>query len=160
MFEFEAPLDEAGVKAAERTFFLRSIVHLRFINTFLAPPLLAVASLAGYYFNLGAWFVFPFVTLFVLSILFPTFMYFARPAAAARGARQNPLRHVVLTSDSISISVNEGKVTIPWKRFQAVWDAGDYVLLVLSPNAAIHLQKASIPANAQQFIERSIGTAA
>ena len=160
MFEFEAPVDEVGIRAAERAFFLRSLRQLRFIQTFVAPPLFGTMALAGYYFHVGAWFVVVFAAFFALSVLFPVYMFFARPAAAAKVARQTPLRHVVLTSEAITISVNDHKGTLPWKRFRAVWDVGDYLLLVLTPYAAIHLQKASIPAGAQAFMEHSMGAAA
>ena len=160
MFEFDAHFDEAGVSAAERAFFLRSIRRLRFSSTFIAPPLLAVLAAAGYILRLSNWFVVIFGVLFAFSLLFPLFMYFARPLAAAKDVRRYPVRHVRLTADGVSITVNDSGVTLPWTRFKLAWDLGAHVALVLSPFFAIILPKASLPVGAQQFIEQSIGKAA
>jgi hypothetical protein len=117
-------------------------------------------AVAGYAFHLGNWLVLVFAALFALSLLFPLFMYFARPAAAAKDARTNLVRHIRVATDGISIKVQNKEVMFPWKRFKFAWDLGSYVALVLSPYAAITLPKASMPAGAQQLIEQSIGTAA
>ena len=85
-------------------------------------------------------------------------MYFARPIAAAKMARQHPLRHIRLGSEGISVRIGERESTLPWTRFRFVWDVGGYLVLVLNPYAGLAIPKASMPVGAQQFIEQSIAT--
>jgi hypothetical protein len=162
MFEFDAQFDESGARNAERAFFVRSIrkFPIRLLSTVIGPPFFAVVTLAGYHFHVGAFFIGFFAVACFLSVAFPTFMYFARPAAAASMARQYPSRHVRLDSEAISIQINGRETAIPWTQFKDVWDLADHLLLILNPFVSIHLPKRSMPDGAQQFITNSIAHAA
>ena len=156
-FEYEALFFEAGARAAERLFFLRSIRWLRFWST-IGPPLFFGASTIVFYFWIGdTWSVRLFGAIFVLSLLSPVCFYFARSAAAARMARQAPVRRVRMNSAGLSVETSGNEVTILWNQFRCVWDCENYLLLVIGPYGSLNLPKQGMPVGAQEFIKQSIG---
>jgi hypothetical protein len=87
-----------------------------------------------------------------LSVLGPLLFYFARPVAAARLARKYPVRQFSLTGESIQVTAGGQTSTVPWTGVKKVWEAGDFVLLVLGKYGSINIPRRSLPNGAMEFI--------
>ena len=156
MYSYEAQFDEAGARAAERAFYIRPIRELRFLQTVAPPVGLAVMALLAqmaHHETIAR----VFAGIAITAVLFPLLMLLARPIAAAKQARQFPLRNVQIKPDSFSIVLRGREITVAWSRIKAVWDSGTYLTLVLNPFVGIHLPKQGMPMGAQDFIAQSIG---
>jgi len=159
MYEFSAAYDEPGSAGAERSFYVRSVLHLRPWSTFGPPLFFALALLVSPALGVGQWFILFFSVLLALSIVTPLFFYFARPRAAKRLARQYPIRQLALTPAAIEITTGDRKATIGWPRVKHVWRTGDYTLLVLGKFAAVSIPTRCLPSGAEDFIRRAVASA-
>jgi hypothetical protein len=157
-FQFEAHVDESTARAAERAFLVRSMRELRVFESLIAPVLLGATAIAAYYFRFDAWVVYFFGTFAAIAAALPLVMFFLRPAAAGRFARQHPVRQFRLSPSGLGVTAGERTQTIPWQRIIAAWDAGESLLLILGPHASLALPKAALPEGAADFIRESIGS--
>jgi hypothetical protein len=160
MFEFEAHYDEEGAARAERLFYARSVIELRWPLTFGPPAFLAVVVAFAVVFGADRWFTIFFSAFLVLSAISPIVFYFARAAVARRLARKYPVRQIALTPAGIEITTGTFRSAVPWKRIKHVWQAGDYKILVLGHYAAIGLPDHCLPEGAYEFILASVKNAA
>lgn len=156
---FEATYDEEGAATAERIFYVRSLRELRRVSTFGPPVGFFVFVAAGLALGAPRWFVIFFSVFLALSVLGPAFFYIARPLAAKRLARKYPVRRITLTPTATEITAGEKTAHVTWERVKHVWDAGDYVLLVLGKFASISIPKRSLPPGASEFILASVKNA-
>jgi hypothetical protein len=160
MYELHARWSENEAKAVERAFYFRVLVSFRKLNTFVAPPFFGIWAFVAYRLGLSSWlWGFPAV-MFVLALVLPVLMYFARLSAAAKIARRAPVQDIRLDENAVSVSSDDGGLTLPWRRFRTVWDVGSYLLLVVSPYLAVKLPKASLPAGAEELVRKNVPPAA
>jgi hypothetical protein len=153
---FEAIYDPEASARAERAFYVRSIWEQRRFTTFAPPIAFLIFVVSGLALGAPAWFVAFFAAFLGVSVMGPIFFYIARPLAAKRAALRSPIRRITLTSETIQISGGERSAEIPWGRVKHVWDAGDYVLLVLGKFASFSLPKSSLPEGASEFIRARV----
>jgi hypothetical protein len=154
---FEATYDEEGAATAERIFYVRSLRELRRVSTFGPPVGFFIFVAAGLALGAPRWFLFS--VFLALSVFGPAFFYIARPLVAKRLARKYPVRHITLTPTATEITAGEQTAHVAWERVKHVWDAGDYVLLVLGKFAYIGIPKRSLPPGASEFILASVKNA-
>jgi hypothetical protein len=92
-------------------------------------------------------------------VLGPVFFFVARPLAAKRFALKHPVRQITLTPRSIQIAFGGQTANIAWGQVKHVWEAGDYVLLVLGKFASVSIPKRSLPLGASELIRASVQVA-
>ena len=155
MHAFDAHYDEEGAARAERAFFLRSVRQLRSWSTFGPPAFLALVVTAGSVLGAPAWFLLSFGVALVTSVLMPVFFYFARPRAAAKLAREHPVRHISLSVEACTVVVGEHKAVVAWARIRHIWEGPGYLLLVLGKFTVISIPLSSLPFGAHEFIRAS-----
>lgn len=155
-YTFEATYDAEGAARAERTFYVRSVRELRPLSTFGAPMGLSLIVAVGLALGAQPWFIAFFTLFLALSVLGPVFFHVARPLAAKRYALKHPVRQITLTPESFQVAVGGRSANIAWGRVKHVWDAGEYVLLVLGKFGSVSIPKRSLPAGASDFINASV----
>jgi hypothetical protein len=156
---FDATYDADGAASAERVFYVRSVRELRRLSTFGPPVIFSVIVAVGFAFSASTGFVALFSAFLLLSLLGPVLFYIARPLSAKRLALKYPVRHIKLTSEELQIAVGQQTAHIAWGRVKHVWDAGEYVLLVLSQFTSISIPKRSLPTGASEFIHATVKNA-
>jgi hypothetical protein len=159
VFAFDATYDEAGATKAERAFYVRSVLQLRRWQTFGPPCFFAAAVAVGLRVAVPSWVVAFFIAFLVISVIGPLVFLVARPGAAGRLARKYPVRHVTLTQEAVEITAGGQKAVVAWPRVKYVWEAGDYLLLVLGKFGNISVPRKSLPPGASEFIHASAGRA-
>ncbi len=159
MHSFDAHYDEKGAARAERAFFVRSAKELRPWSTFGVPALLAVLAAASVAVSAPVWLCLSCGVLLVISILMPVFSYFARSLRAARLAREKPVRHVTLSTRTLTIDMTPQRVVIEWSRVLHVWRAHGYTLFVIDRLTAVSIPDVSIPDAARTFIDGTVRAA-
>jgi hypothetical protein len=102
------------------------------------------------------WLIVLLAAFLALSVLGPLFFYVARPLEAKRLALKYPVRRITLTPQSIQIAVGGETADIAWGRIKHVWDAGEYVLLVVTRFMSVSIPKRSLPPGASEFIRASV----
>jgi hypothetical protein len=156
---FDATYDAEGAASAERAFYVRSVRELRCLSTVGPPIVLSLLVTVGFALGAPIWFVAFFAVFLVLSILGPVFFYVARPLGAKRYALKHPVRRITLTPQSVQIAVGEQTASIAWAQVKHVWEAGEYVLLVLGKFASVSIPKGSLPPGASEFTRTSVQNA-
>jgi len=159
MHSFDAHYDAEGSARAERAFHVRAIRELRPWSTFGLPALLSVLVAAGSAIGAPGWFLLSFGLLLLASVLVPAFFYFARPRAAARLARQHPVRRISLSAQALTMCVGERSVVVEWREVIRIWEAPGYLLLVVGKFTAVSIPVSSLPTGAREFIESSAKSA-
>jgi hypothetical protein len=155
-YSFEAVYDAEAAARAERAFYVRSVWQLRRFIT-LAPPIAFLTFVAaGLVLGAPAWFVSFFSVFLALSIVGPIFFYIARPREARRVALNYPIRRITLGPETVEVSTGEQSANIPWGRIRHVWDADDYVLLVLGRFSSFGLPTACLPEGAGEYIRSRV----
>ncbi|MBI3349027.1 MAG: YcxB family protein [Burkholderiales bacterium] len=153
---FDAMYDPEGAASAERAFYVRSICELRRLSTFAPPVAFSLFVAIGRALGAPTWVVAFFAAFLVLSVLGPVFFYVARPLAAKRYALEHPVRRITLTPQSVQIAVGQQTASVAWSQVKHVWEASEYVLLVLGKYASISIPKRSLPPGANEFIRTSV----
>jgi hypothetical protein len=156
MIEYVAHFDEAAEKAAARTFFVRSFRELRFWRTVLPPFVFAGALAILYAIASPMWVRIEMWIFFIVAVLGPAFFYLVLPLDAARRARKIPSRRVQLTPEAFGIEVGARKIKVPWSRFRRLWNAKDYMFLIITPYTSIKLPTDGMPDEARNLIVQSI----
>ena len=156
MHSFDAHYDEEGSARAERAFFVRSARELRPWSTFGLPALLSVVVTVATAMAAPAWFLLSSGLLLVGSVLIPVFSYFTRSRAAAKLARENPVRRVNLSTHALTIIAGEQSVVVEWSRIFRIWHAHGYTLLVVDKYTAVSIPDSSMPSGAREFIESAV----
>jgi len=159
VYTFDATYDAEGAATAERAFYVRSVRELRRFSTFGPPVVFSLFVAVGLALGAPTWFVACLSVFLLQSVIGPIFFYVARPLAAKRYALKHPVRRITLTPQSVQIAVNENAASIDWVQVKHVWDAGEYVLLVLGKFASVSIPKRSLPAGAREFIRASVQAA-
>jgi multidrug efflux pump subunit AcrB len=152
MYAFDARYDELEAQDAERAFLRRSTKELRWpmtLASFVVLPSLLVLAL---YFDAPTWVVVLLSVVLAASFLGPLFFYFARPAEAGRLARKFPVRHFELGPTAVEVTAGGEKAAIPWARVRQVWNAGNSVLLVLSPYFVVAIPRQAFPEGAYDYL--------
>jgi hypothetical protein len=157
---FDATYDAAGAARAERAFYVRSVRELHPFITFSPPVGFSVFVAAGLALSAPSWFVAFFAVSLSLSVLGPLFFYVARPLKAKRLALKYPVRRITLTPQSIQIAVGGQTADIAWGRIKHVWDAGEYLLLVVNKFMSLSIPKRSLPPGGSELIRASVQNAA
>jgi hypothetical protein len=157
---FDATYDATGAARAERTFYVRSVRELRPFLTFGPTVVLPVFVAAAVALGAPVWLIALLAVFLAFSVLVPLFFYVARPWEAKRSALKYPVRRITFTPQSVQIAVGGQSANIPWGRIKHVWDADEYILLVLSKFASVSIPKRSLPPGGDEFIRASVQHAA
>jgi hypothetical protein len=153
--EFTVHDDEATAEAAASAFFWRMfrIRHVRWLVT--SAALWSAAILLTVRHLRNSWEMGVFVFFLCSTVMYVPIFHFARRKAASLVVRRSPERRVRVTPTDITISSGLASTTLPWARFQSIWEFPDFTILATGTNFYWWLPREAVPADAMAIIREA-----